>query len=201
MDPECVLILPLALYFDIDIVEKTDEFLMVMQFTNGEFYPSAVIKTLRYLFEQHGNKYNYFFVSPIEEYIRQTEELTMTAKALIFLAMGAIFIIILGFGGILVSITNSRVHEIGICLCVGVKLKKIAFEIMFEAVIISFIGGILGRCLSIPLIKVLKFDWFQLVTSWRINIILLLFSCMIGLVASIVPLRRLRKLMPLEIIR
>src|SRR4030065_894154 len=76
----------------------------------------------------------------------------------IFLGViGAMTLIIAGVGvaNIMYVVAKERTHEIGIKRAVGAKKSHIIFQFIFESLLISFVGGLVGLLFSTGLIKLM----------------------------------------------
>ncbi|MFV8327593.1 ABC transporter permease [Flavobacterium sp. ZS1P14] len=107
-----------------------------------------------------------------------------------------------GIANIMFVSVKERTHLIGIQKSLGAKNKFILFQFLFEAIILSVIGGIIGLLLvwliSVALTKALDFE-FVLGMG---NIILgTSLAAVIGLIAGILPAIAASKLDPVEAIR
>lgn len=107
-----------------------------------------------------------------------------------------------GIANIMFVSVKERTNLIGIQKSLGAKNRFILFQFLFEAVILSVIGGVIGLILvwliSVILTNVLDFE-FVLSTS---NIILgTSLAAVIGLIAGILPAISASKLDPVEAIR
>lgn len=107
-----------------------------------------------------------------------------------------------GIANIMFVSVKERTNLIGIQKSLGAKNRFILFQFLFEAVILSVIGGILGLIMvwiiSIIITNVLDFE-FVLSTA---NIILgTVLAGVIGLIAGILPAISASKLDPVEAIR
>ncbi|HEX9150831.1 MAG TPA: ABC transporter permease, partial [Flavobacterium sp.] len=107
-----------------------------------------------------------------------------------------------GIANIMFVSVKERTHLIGIQKSLGAKNKFILFQFLFEAIILSVIGGVIGLLLvwliSVALTKALDFE-FVLGMG---NIILGTgLAAVIGLIAGILPAIAASKLDPVEAIR
>jgi putative ABC transport system permease protein len=131
----------------------------------------------------------------------------------IFLAViGSMSLIIAGVGvaNIMFVVAKERTREIGIKRAVGAKRSYIIFQFIFESLLISFIGGILGLLVSVGLIKLvwmipaqeggMAFLGRPLLSNsvLSVSIILLTF---IGLVAGLFPARKAASIEPVDALR
>ena len=148
---------------------------------------------------KHGKKD--FFIMNTDTLKKTIESTTGTMKILI----SSIAVISLVVGGIgvmnimLVSVPE-RTKEIGIRMAIGAKEKNILQEFLLEAVLICFIGGIIGIVLS------LLIGWgfnsisksFSMIFSGFSIVMAVLFSTLVGIVFGYMPAKNAAKLDPIE---
>lgn len=118
--------------------------------------------------------------------------------------ISAFSLLVGGFGiaNIMFVSVKERTNLIGIQKALGAKNKFILFQFLFEAVILSVIGGIVGMLLvwliAIGLTKALEFEF--ILGFWNIVIGTSL-AAFIGLLSGILPAISASKLDPVEAIR
>ena len=107
-----------------------------------------------------------------------------------------------GIANIMFVSVKERTNLIGIQKSLGAKNKFILFQFLFEAVILSVIGGIIGLVMvwliSMVLSKVLDFEFVLSLANMMIGAGL---AGIIGLIAGIIPAISASKLDPVEAIR
>ena len=102
---------------------------------------------------------------------------------------------------LLVSI-RERVREIGIRRCFGARKSDITLQFLFESILVSLLGGILGIGLGLSISFGLKrFDILPTQTTWEPFVLSFVFCTLIGLVFGIHPARKAASLSPEESIR
>ena len=118
--------------------------------------------------------------------------------------MSAFSLLVGGFGrGIILFVSvKERTNLIGIQKALGAKNKFILFQFLFEAVILSLIGGLIGMFLVwiIALILSSTLD-FEFVLSTANMLLGSGLAAFIGLIAGIIPAISASKLDPVEAIR
>ncbi len=122
----------------------------------------------------------------------------------ILTAVAAVSVIVGGTGimSVMLSGISERKKEIGIKLAIGALPKSIRREFILEAIIISFISGIIGIILSVPAVKIIgRFINLDLYISPIIIIFALLFCCIIGIIFSVYPANKASQLNPIECLR
>ena len=107
-----------------------------------------------------------------------------------------------GIANIMFVSVKERTNLIGIQKSLGAKNKFILMQFLFEAVILSVIGGIIGLFLvwiiSIVLTKALDFDFFLGTGNILLGAGL---AAVIGLISGILPAISASRLDPVEAIR
>ncbi len=102
---------------------------------------------------------------------------------------------------LLVSI-RERVREIGIRRCFGARRSDITFQFLFESILVSLLGGIMGVGLGLIISFGLKrFDVLPTHITVEPFILSFVFCSLIGLIFGIHPARKAAMLSPEEAIR
>lgn len=119
-------------------------------------------------------------------------------------AISAFSLLVGGFGiaNIMFVSVKERTNLIGIQKALGAKNKFILFQFLFEAIILSVLGGIIGMLLVwiISIIITAAFD-FEFVLSGFNMILGTSLAAFIGLVSGIIPAIKASQLDPVEAIR
>ena len=137
------------------------------------------------------------------EIVETASEVTRTFTFL----LGGIACISLIVGGIgimnimLVTVTE-RTREIGVRKAIGAKNRDILLQFLIEAIILSFLGGIIGVSIGISAAQMIE-KWTQFVTVAKLSSILLAlsFSAAVGIFFGYYPARRAAQLDPIEALR
>jgi putative ABC transport system permease protein len=107
-----------------------------------------------------------------------------------------------GIANIMFVSVKERTNLIGIQKSLGAKNKFILFQFLFEAIILSVIGGVIGLCLvwviALVLTKVLDFEFVLGMGNILLGTGL---AALIGLISGILPAITASKLDPVEAIR
>jgi putative ABC transport system permease protein len=124
--------------------------------------------------------------------------------------LGSIAAISLLVGGIgimnimLVSVTE-RIREIGIRMALGAQEIDILVQFLFEAIVLSLIGGIIGILLGYGVSKLMRFiPMFATITTIVSPSSVFLafgFSAAVGVFFGFYPARRASRLDPIEALR
>ncbi len=127
----------------------------------------------------------------------------------LLIALGSISLIVGGVGimNIMYVSVTERTFEIGLRKAVGAKYKNILWQFLYEAVIVTFSGGIIGIIVGIlftfiisQVASSLGFDW-SFSISWTGIILAISMSAIVGLVFGIYPARKAAKKNPIEALR
>jgi putative ABC transport system permease protein len=102
---------------------------------------------------------------------------------------------------LLVSI-RERVREIGIRRCFGARKSDITLQFLFESVLVSLLGGILGIGLGLSIsFGLQRFDIIPTQITWEPFVLSFVFCTLIGLIFGIHPARKAALMSPEESIR
>ena len=123
----------------------------------------------------------------------------------IFLAAVAGISLIVGGIGIMnmmLTTVTERTREIGLRKAIGAKSRHITMQFLAEAVVLTFLGGIIGVALGWAISFAVS-SFAGIVTSVSISSILLAFgvSAAIGIIFGYYPARRAASLNPIEALR
>lgn len=135
----------------------------------------------------------------------QTLSTVSSITGVLTIALGGIATISLIVGGIgvmnimLVSVTE-RTKEIGLRKALGAKRKDILLQFLFEAVMLSLLGGIVGIILGIGASLILARVFISVVTPWSV-VLAFIFSMAVGIIFGIAPAIRASKLSPIQALR
>ena len=142
--------------------------------------------------------------------VRNLADLTAvfsTITGVLTLLLGSIASISLIVGGIgimnimLVSVTE-RTREIGIRMSVGAKSRDILLQFLFEAVLLSLMGGFIGIVLGIGLTSSISYftGWPTPVSFYAI-LIAFVFSTGVGIFFGLYPARKASRMNPIDALR
>ncbi len=150
----------------------------------------------------HRNAGDFTLVIPAEllaqqKRMQQIFEMVMVAIASISLLVGGI-----GIMNIMLASILERTHEIGVRRAVGARRADVLRQFLVEALLISFVGGLLGvgGGFGISKLVAMMAGWSTIVTA---NSILLAFlvSFSVGLIFGIYPAAKAARLDPVEALR
>jgi putative ABC transport system permease protein len=102
----------------------------------------------------------------------------------------------------LVSVTE-RTKEIGVRKAIGARRRDIVRQFLFEAMMLTFLGGALGVVLAVGASRILIFLFPSMpasIPSWAV-VTGLTVSIGVGLIFGVWPARKASKLDPIECLR
>ncbi|MBL8206970.1 MAG: ABC transporter permease [Blastocatellia bacterium] len=150
------------------------------------------------------NQPNNFDISTADKMIEQFDGITK-GVGLIAIAISAVGLLVGGIGVMnimLVSVTE-RTREIGVRKAIGAKRRDIVNQFLFEAMTLTFLGGILGVLLAIGVSYILMFFIPSIpaaIPLWAV-VTGVTVSIAIGLIFGVWPARKASRLDPIECLR
>ncbi len=156
---------------------------------------------------QRGVRYdqpNNFDLSTADKMIEQFDGITMYV-GLFAIAISAVGLLVGGIGVMnimLVSVTE-RTKEIGVRKAIGARKRDIVRQFLFEAMTLTFLGGVLGIVVAAAISYIIMFFLPELPASipmWAVASGLIV-STAIGLVFGVWPAKKAANLDPIECLR
>jgi putative ABC transport system permease protein len=156
---------------------------------------------------QRGVKFNEpsnFDLGTADRFIQQFDSI-FGAIGLVAIAISSVGLMVGGIGVMnimLVSVTE-RTREIGVRKAIGAKRRDIVSQFLFEAMTLTFMGGLIGVLLAIGIsyiLRVLLPTLPSTIPAWAV-IAGLGVSVFVGLVFGVWPARKASRLDPIEALR
>ena len=108
----------------------------------------------------------------------------------------------IGIMNIMLASVLERIKEIGIRRSLGATKKDIILQFLFEAIIISLLGGILGLILGVSAAKLVSLSYgIPTIVTWWSMILSFAVATSIGLIFGIVPAQNAAKYDPIKALR
>jgi len=185
---------------------------IIIKTEGPDFVARSVQDIERTLRESHGitdPKDDDFFLVTQQGIVKQVQ--TILGTLTVFLSSVVAIALVVGGIGVmnimLVSVTE-RTREIGLRKAIGATRKDILHQFLFEAIVLTAVGGIIGIILggvlsfsvSFILTRTLGIDW---TFSFPISAVILgiSMSAIVGLIFGIYPARTAAKKSPIEALR
>jgi putative ABC transport system permease protein len=147
---------------------------------------------------------NNFDIKTADKFIEQFDSITAMV-GLIAIAISSLGLLVGGIGVMnimLVSVTE-RTKEIGVRKALGARRKDIVRQFLFEAMTLTFLGGILGVVLAVGISRIIMLlvpSLPALIPTWAV-ITGLTVSIGVGLLFGVWPARKASRLDPIECLR
>ena len=147
---------------------------------------------------------NNFDIKTADKFIEQFDSI-FAMVGLIAIAISCLGLLVGGIGVMnimLVSVTE-RTKEIGIRKAIGARRKDIVLQFLFEAMMLTFLGGVLGVLLAVGLSQILMLlipALPALIPAWAV-ITGLSVSIGVGIIFGVWPARKASRLDPIECLR
>ncbi|HKS27041.1 MAG TPA: ABC transporter permease [Pyrinomonadaceae bacterium] len=147
---------------------------------------------------------NNFDIKTADKFIEQFDSITGMV-GLIAISISSLGLLVGGIGVMnimLVSVTE-RTQEIGVRKAIGARRRDIVYQFLFEAMTLTFLGGLLGVILAVgisQLIMLLIPSLPASIPAWAV-ISGLCVSVAVGLVFGVWPARKASRLDPIECLR
>jgi putative ABC transport system permease protein len=147
---------------------------------------------------------NNFDIKTADKFIEQFDSITAMI-GLVAIAISCLGLLVGGIGVMnimLVSVTE-RTKEIGVRKAIGARRRDIVRQFLFEAMMLTFLGGVLGVLLAAGIAKILMLlipSMPATVPLWAV-ITGLTVSIGVGLIFGVWPARKASRLDPIECLR
>jgi putative ABC transport system permease protein len=175
---------------------------LVVRVSESKYLQSTADVIARMLKRRHSGQVD--FSMEIPELLLQQEQKTQDIFNMVLAVIAGISLLVGGIGimNIMLASVYERIKEIGLRRAIGATDRDIVVQFLFEAILVSIIGGILGIFLGIAAAKAIStaakiptiISWWSILLSFGV-------AASIGLVFGIVPARKASKLDPIEALR
>jgi len=149
-----------------------------------------------------------FAVRTMDEAMDMISVVTDTIEILLFLiAMISLIVGGVGIMNVMYTSVTERTNEIGLKKALGAKPNAIRLQFLGEAMIITFVGGLIGVITGIALawllsvgVKAAGFDW-QFVLSFQTLLFAFAIPVSVGLIFGYAPANKAASLSPIDALR
>jgi putative ABC transport system permease protein len=180
--------------------------LMIIRGRTGQV-TEALAQAEEILRRRRGVKFgdpNNFDIKTADKFIEQFDSITAMI-GLVAIAISCLGLLVGGIGVMnimLVSVTE-RTKEIGVRKAIGARRRDIVRQFLFEAMMLTFLGGVLGVLLATGISKLIMFLIPSLpatIPMWAV-VTGLTVSIGVGLIFGVWPARKASRLDPIECLR
>jgi len=189
-----------------ELSPKSEYVMLVIRARSGQL-PQALDQVEEVLRRRRGVKFdqpNNFDLGTAEKIVSQFD--SITAMIGVFgIALSSVGLLVGGIGVMnimLVSVTE-RTQEIGVRKAIGARRRDIVRQFLYEAMTLTFLGGVIGVVFAVGVSKILALLLPALPSAiplWAV-VTGLLVSVFIGLVFGVWPARKASRLDPIECLR
>ncbi len=188
-------------------VSPRSEWMMIIIRARSGQLKQALDQVEDILRRQRAVKYddkNNFDLNTADKFIEQFDSVTAMV-GLVAIALSSVGLLVGGIGVMnimLVSVTE-RTAEIGVRKAIGARRRDITTQFLFEAMTLTFLGGVLGVLLAVVVSQIIILIFPSLPASiplWAV-IAGLVVSAAIGLIFGVWPARKAARLDPIEALR
>jgi len=188
-------------------ISPRSEWMMIISRARSGQLKQALDQVEDILRRQRGVKFNEksnFDLQTADRFIEQFDSITAMV-GLVAIALSSVGLLVGGIGVMnimLVSVTE-RTAEIGVRKAIGARRRDITTQFLFEAMTLTFLGGLLGVILAVAVSQIIIIIFPALPASipmWAV-ITGLVVSAGIGLIFGVWPARKAAGLDPIEALR
>lgn len=175
---------------------------LVIQVKNTEKLSTISEIISRMLLRKHYGLIDYEITIP--ELLLQQQQRTKNIFSFVLGAIGGISLLVGGIGimNIMLASVLERIKEIGLRLSIGAKKSDIIYQFLFESVMISVSGGIIGIILGISMAMIVaKFAEIPTVISFSSILVSFGVAATVGLIFGITPAKRAAEQDPITSLR
>ena len=188
-------------------ISPRSEWMMIITRARSGQLKQALDQVEDILRRQRSVKYddkNNFDLQTADRFIEQFDSVTAMV-GLVAIALSSVGLLVGGIGVMnimLVSVTE-RTAEIGVRKAIGARRRDITTQFLFEAMTLTFLGGVLGVLLAVAVSQVIILIFPALPASIPIWAVItgLVVSAAIGLIFGVWPARKAARLDPIEALR
>ncbi len=180
--------------------DEIDGIYMQLASTEQSLPTSDIVRSI--LNTTHRGENDFSVVVPAE--LLAEQQRTQRIFDTVMVAIASISLLVGGIGimNIMLASILERTREIGVRRALGARQKDIIRQFLIEAVLISFVGGVMGIAFGFGISNVISWlaGWNTVITPASV-IVAFAVSVSVGLVFGIYPARKAARLDPVEAIR
>jgi putative ABC transport system permease protein len=182
------------------VKDEVDGIYLQLENSNDSLATAEIVRGL--LNVTHKNAGDFRVVVPAE--LLAEEKRTQSIFDIVMVAIASISLLVGGIGimNIMLASILERTREIGVRRAIGARQSDIIRQFLIEAVLISFVGGIMGIGFGFGMSRLIALlaSWSTIVTASSI-LLAFVVSVSVGLIFGIYPAVKAARLDPVEAIR
>ncbi len=180
--------------------DEIDGIYMQLASTDLSLPTADVVRSI--LTTTHRGENDFSVVVPAE--LLAEQQRTQRIFDTVMVAIASISLLVGGIGimNIMLASILERTREIGVRRALGARQKDIVRQFLIEAILISFVGGVMGIAFGFGISYLISWvaGWTTIVTITSV-VLAFVVSVSIGLIFGIYPARKAARLDPVEAIR
>ncbi len=152
--------------------------------------------------DAHGGEQDFSVLGAQDSVKAGSEVVRLLTTWISIVAALSLFIGGVGIMNIMLLNVTERMHEIGVRKAIGASSRQILWQFMFEAAVLSLLGGVIGILVSLSVIGLLHaYTDFNPVISWNAVAIATGVSLVVGIVFGTAPAVKAARKDPIEALR
>ncbi len=150
----------------------------------------------------HGGTQDFTVLSPRQSVAMGGDVIHLLTTWIVAVAVISLFIGGVGIMNIMLLNVTERMHEIGVRKAIGASSRQILGQFMFEAAVLSLLGGVVGIVVSLAVVGLLyTYTELKPIISWHAIITATVVSIVIGIVFGTAPAVKAARKDPIEALR
>ncbi len=172
-----------------------------------ETYSKHILSSLNASRYAEADSDEYFGVSSAQEFIETALETTSMIGVFLGVIGGiALFVGGIGTMNMMLTTVTERTKEIGLRKAVGARNKDILLQILFESILLTLFGGLIGIALTygvayIANIVLADNSFLSVEMSGTVVVYAVIVSFCVGIIFGLYPARNAAKLQPVDALR
>ncbi|HSX31907.1 MAG TPA: ABC transporter permease, partial [Candidatus Saccharimonadales bacterium] len=163
---------------------------------------TAIANTEHNLRQAHGGEQDFSVLGAKDSIKAGGEVVRLLTNWITVVAALSLFIGGVGIMNIMLLNVTERMHEIGVRKAIGATSRQILWQFVFEATVLSLLGGLIGILVSLSVIGLLHlYTDFNPIISWNAVAIATGVSLVVGVVFGTAPAVKAARKDPIEALR
>lgn len=189
---------------------------LMIERTKGALYPSQIIVGLeseddvvpavtsitKEIAENHGGQQNFRVLTHDDAATATDGMLRSITLAIIVIAIISMLVGGIGIMNVMFVSITERMHEIGLRKAIGATNRQILRQFLIEALVVSFIGGVIGAALALLACVFLNvYVGLDAVINWYVVAMALVVTMVLGVLFGTIPALKAARKDPIEALR